>query len=448
MSTILAIKGRTIFDSRGFPTVEADCVTELGTFRGCAPSGASTGIFEALELRDKKANEFHGKGVSQAVRNVNEIIGPALIGKNVLAQREIDEYMVQVLDGQKTEHGWTKSKLGANAILAVSMAVCRAAAAASKLPLYEYLATLAGRKGAIVLPTPFFNVLNGGEHSGAPIVFQEFMIAPVGATNFAEAMRMGSETFHHLRTLIKKKFGIGQLGAGDEGGFAPDISSPEEALDLIVAAIDAAGYNGKIKIAMDVAASEFAVEEENKPTAYDLGKKLRARGMNDTLGVISGTQLLEKYTSLVEKYPIISIEDPYEQQDVSAWQSIQSHLGGKYQIVADDATVTNPPRVKRAIDEKWANCLLTKVNQIGSITESIDAVVMAQNAGWGIMVSHRSGETEDNFISDFAVGLSCRQIKSGAPCRSERLSKYNQLLRIEEELGIRAQYAGAALTPK
>lgn len=256
---------------------------------------------------------------------------------------------------------------------------------------------------------------------------------------------MGSETFHHLKALIKKQFGMGAVGAGDEGGFAPDVSSPEAALDLIVAAIDKAGYTGRVKIAMDVAASEFAVEAEGAATSYDLGKKQRARGDAAPLPVTSGEAMVDLYAALAAKYPIVSIEDPFEQQDSGRWRAITARMGATNQIVADDSTVTNPPRVRRAIDERWATCLLTKVNQIGSISESIDAVVMAQEAGWGIMVSHRSGETEDAFIADFAVGLSCKQIKSGAPCRSERLAKYNQLLRIEEQLGAAAKFASFAV---
>jgi len=444
MASILSIKARQIFDSRGNPTVEAELTTEHGKFLGVAPSGASTGIFEALELRDG-GKDYMGKGVHTAVKNVNTIIAPALIGKDVTKQRELDDFMVQTLDGSKNENGWTKSKLGANAILAVSIAICRAAAVATKTPLYAYLATLAGRKAeeACVLPIPFLNVLNGGEHSGAPIVFQEFMIAPVGASSFTEAMKMGSETFHALKALIKKRYGLGATGVGDEGGFAPDLHDAREALDLLVEAIRTAGYEGKVKIAMDVAASEFAVEAEGKPTCYDLGKKVRARGGGEGEGVKSGEELLELYAALAEKYPIVSIEDPFEQQDSGRWVAITARMGEAVQIVGDDATVTNPLRVKRAIDEKWCNALLTKVNQIGSVTESIDAVLMSQRAGWGIMASHRSGETEDTFIADLAVGLTCKQIKSGAPCRSERLAKYNQLLRIEEELGARAVYAGA-----
>jgi len=445
--TIARIVGRQIFDSRGQPTVEAELTTSDGRrFLGVSPSGASTGIFEALELRDG-GSAYHGKGVSRAVAHVNDVLAPALVGKSVLAQRAADDEMVRELDGSHGANGWTKAKLGANAILAVSMALCRAGAHAAGLPLYAYIAELAGRPAAsaTTLPVPFFNVLNGGEHSGAPIAMQEFMIAPVGAASFAEAMRMGSETYHHLKALIKKKFGVGAVGVGDEGGFAPDaIATPEAALDLIVAAIDAAGYTGRVKIALDVAASEFSVDAPGGgPPAYDLGKKQRARGDAAALPVCSGEAMLDLYARLAAAYPIVSIEDPFEQQDATRWQAITARLGADHQIVADDATVTNPPRVRMAIDGKWANALLTKVNQIGSISESIDAVLMAQAAGWGIMVSHRSGETEDCFIADFAVALTCKQIKSGAPCRSERLAKYNQLLRIEEALGPAAVYAGA-----
>jgi len=343
-TTITAVKARQIFDSRGNPTVEVDVTTQLGVFRAAVPSGASTGIYEALEMRDGDKTKYMGKGVSMAVSNVNTIIGPALIGRNPEDQKAIDDFMVQELDGSKTENGWTKSKLGANAILGVSMAVCRAGAAAAKLPLYAYIAKLAGRKPeeTTTLPVPFFNVLNAGEHSGAPLVFQEFMIAPVGASSFAEAMRFGSEIYHHLKTAIKAKYGVGATGVGDEGGFAPDLHDPVQALDLLVEAIKAAGHEGKVKIGMDVAASEFCSEE--KPAVYDLNKKSKIAG-----GKKTGPELLAVYKELVAKYPIISIEDGFDQDDWSQWKAITASCGAEgLQVVGDDLLVTNPVRVARA----------------------------------------------------------------------------------------------------
>jgi len=437
-TTIQAIKARMIFDSRGNPTVEVDCVTGQGTYRAAVPSGASTGIYEALELRDG-GKEYMGKGVSKAISNVNTIIAPALIGKSVTDQKSIDDFMVQTLDGSKSENGWTKSKLGANAILGVSMAICRAGAAAAKLPLYKYIAKLAGKPidSTFSLPVPFFNVINGGEHAGNGLAFQEFMIAPVGASTFAEAMKMGSECYHNLKSVVKKKYGVDSTNVGDEGGFAPNISDANEGLELLTEAIAKAGYTGKVKIAMDVAASEFA--SEAKPPSYDLKKKVTP---NDGSGVLSGEQLQAVYEGYASKYPIVSIEDPFEQDDWSHTKSLTKAIGTNVQIVGDDILVTNPVRVKRAIDDGTCNALLLKVNQIGSVTESIEAVLMAQAAGWGVMASHRSGETEDTFIADLAVGLGTKQIKTGAPCRSERLAKYNQLLRIEEELGSSALFPG------
>ncbi len=409
--------------------------TGQGLFRAAVPSGASTGIYEALELRDGGA-AWMGKGVLKAVDNVNSIIGPAIVGKDAADQKAIDDFMVQTLDGSKTENGWAKSKLGANAILGVSMAVCRAGAAAAGLPLYRYIAKLGGKDphGSFVLPMPFFNIINGGEHAGNALAFQEFMIAPVGATSFTEAMRIASEVYHNLKSVIKKKYGQDAVNVGDEGGFAPNVSSAEDGLELVVMAIEKAGYTGKVKIAMDVAASEFFTEDKR----YDLMKK-KAPGT----GVLSGPELQALYESFCAKYPIVSIEDPFEQDDWENTQSLTTKLGATHQIVGDDILVTNPVRVARAIESKTCNALLLKVNQIGSITEAVEAVVMAQKAGWGVMASHRSGETEDTFIADLAVGLGTKQIKTGAPCRSERLAKYNQLLRIEEELGASASFPGA-----
>jgi len=357
---------------------------------------------------------------------------------DVTQQRAIDDRMVKELDGTQNEWGWCKKKLGANAILGVSLAVARAGASAHSIPLYQHIANLAGKK-EYVLPVPAFNIINGGSHAGNKLAFQEFMILPVGASSFTEAMRMGSEVYHHLKAVIKKKYGLDATNVGDEGGFAPNVSGAREALDLIVVAIEKSGYTGKIRIAMDVAASEFYVAEGPK---YDLQFKLPA-DQNDGSSRITTEQLLTEYEELVRDYHIISIEDPFEQDHFSAWSKITQHLGKGTQIVGDDLLVTNPTRVKAAIEQGLCNALLLKVNQIGSVTESIEAVLMAQKAGWGVMTSHRSGETEDNFIADLAVGLSTGQIKTGAPCRSERLSKYNQLLRIEEQLGAKAKYAGA-----
>jgi enolase len=428
------------------PLHQVDVTTGDGVFRAACPSGASTGIYEALELRDG-GSPYMGKGVSKALANIHDVLAPALIGKDASAQRELDDLMVKTLDGSKNEYGWAKSNLGANAILPVSMALARAGAAAAKLPLYAYIATLAGRapESACVLPIPAFNVINGGEHAGNQLAMQEFMILPVGAASFSEAMRMGSEVYHNLKSLLKKKYGQDSVNVGDEGGFAPNISSAEEGLDLLVAAIDKAGYSGKVVIGMDVAASEFATGAS--PQAYDLGKKSAEPGGK---GIITGEALLALYARLAAKYPIVSIEDGFEQDDFERWAALTASklptpLNGTMQVVGDDLLVTNPTRIARCIDNGACNALLLKVNQIGSLTESIQAVLDAQAAGWRVMASHRSGETEDSFIADLAVGLSTMQIKTGAPCRSERLAKYNQLLRIEQELGARAVYPGASV---
>ncbi|KAM1368419.1 hypothetical protein PS1_001753 [Malus domestica] len=431
MATIKLVKARQIFDSRGNPTVEVDVTLSDGTYaRAAVPSGASTGIYEALELRDGGSN-YLGKGVLKAVENVNSIIGPALIGKDPTEQTKIDNYMVQQLDGTVNEWGWCKQKLGANAILAVSLAVCKAGALVNKIPLYKHIANLAGNK-TLVLPVPAFNVINGGSHAGNKLAMQEFMILPVGASCFKEAMKMGVEVYHHLKAVIKKKYGQDATNVGDEGGFAPNIQENKEGLELLKTAIAQAGYTGKVVIGMDVAASEFY---DNKDKTYDLNFK---EEKNDGSQKISGDSLKNVYKSFVAEYPIVSIEDPFDQDDWEHYAKMTAEIGEKVQIVGDDLL-----RVKKAINEKSCNALLLKVNQIGSVTESIEAVKMSKRAGWGVMTSHRSGETEDTFIADLAVGLSTGQIKTGAPCRSERLAKYNQLLRIEEELGSAAIYAGA-----
>jgi len=343
---------------------------------------------------------------------------------------------VKELDGSKNEWGFCKSVLGANAILGVSLAICRAGAAAKGVPLYQHIADLAGNKD-IVLPVPAFNIINGGSHAGNALAMQEFMILPIGATSFCEAMQMGSEVYHHLKKIIKKTYGQDAVNVGDEGGFAPNISNNKEGLDLVTKAISAAGYTGKVMIGMDVAASEFFTEDKK----YDLNFKNKP---NDGSQVRTSDELIDLYKDFVQNYPIVSIEDPFDQDDWKAWDKITAELGGHQQIVGDDLLVTNPNRIAKAIKDKSCNALLLKVNQIGTVTESIEAVQMAKRADWGVMTSHRSGETEDTFIADLAVGLSTGQIKTGAPCRSERLAKYNQLLRIEEELGDKAKYAGSS----
>ncbi|KAJ0964161.1 hypothetical protein J5N97_029283 [Dioscorea zingiberensis] len=436
MATIDCIKARQVFDSRGNPTVEVDVRLKNGTLaRAAVPSGASTGVYEALELRDG-GSDYLGKGVLKAVENVNKIIGPALIGKDPTEQVQIDNFMVQQLDGTSNEWGWCKQKLGANAILAVSLAVCKAGAMVKNIPLYQHIANLAGNK-TLILPVPAFNVINGGSHAGNKLAMQEFMILPVGASSFKEAMKMGVEVYHHLKGVIKKKYGQDATNVGDEGGFAPNIQENKEGLELLKTAIAKAGYTGKVVIGMDVAASEFY---NDKDKTYDLNFK---EENNDGSQKISGDKLKDLYKSFVSEYPIVSIEDPFDQDDWTHYAKMTAEVGELVQIVGDDLLVTNPTRVAKAIKEKTCNALLLKVNQIGSVTESIEAVKMSKQAGWGVMASHRSGETEDTFIADLSVGLATGQIKTGAPCRSERLAKYNQLLRIEEELGDAAVYAGA-----
>uniref|UniRef100_A0A8D8TA59 Enolase n=1 Tax=Cacopsylla melanoneura TaxID=428564 RepID=A0A8D8TA59_9HEMI len=424
---ISKIHARQIFDSRGNPTVEVDLTTELGLFRAAVPSGASTGIYEALELRDNVKSDYHGKGVLKAVGFINNDIAPALLKETfeVTQQKEIDEFMLK-LDG--TEN---KSKFGANAILGVSLAVAKAGAAKKGVPLYKHIADLAGNS-KIILPVPAFNVINGGSHAGNKLAMQEFMILPTGASSFTEAMKIGSEVYHHLKKVINTKFGLDATAVGDEGGFAPNILDNKEGLRLIVEAIEKAGYTGKVEIGMDVAASEFFREGQ-----YDLDFK---NPNSDKSQWLSADKLTALYQEFIKEYPIISIEDPFDQDDWAAWSGITAQT--TIQIVGDDLTVTNPKRIATAVEKKACNCLLLKVNQIGSVTESIQAHLLAKQNGWGTMVSHRSGETEDNFIADLVVGLSTGQIKTGAPCRSERLAKYNQILRIEEELGANALFAG------
>ncbi|XP_022909639.1 enolase-like [Onthophagus taurus] len=427
---IKSIFARQIFDSRGNPTVEVDLITELGLFRAAVPSGASTGIYEALELRDEDPGKYHGRSVFKAISNINDEIAPALLKENFCEtnQRDIDEFLIQ-LDGTEK-----KSRLGANAILAVSLAVLKAGAGKRGVPLYRHIADLAKNK-TLILPVPAFNVINGGSHAGNKLAFQEFMILPTGASSFAEAMQMGMEVYHHLKNIIKTKYGLDATAVGDEGGFAPNIAQPKDVLNLLKDAIAKAGYTGRVEIGMDVAASEFFMKGKynmdfKNPKATDAGKYLPSAKLKDL------------YKDLLKTFPIVSIEDPFDQDDFDAWNAFTAETS--IQIVGDDLTVTNKDRIKMAIDREACNCLLLKVNQIGTFSESLDAFQAAKEAGWGTMVSHRSGETEDTIIADLVVGLSTGQIKTGAPCRSERTCKYNQILRIEEELGPMAKYAGAA----
>ena len=436
-STIASVKAREIIDSRGNPTVEADVILTNGqVFSAAVPSGASTGVYEALELRDKDPKRYNGKGCLAAVANVNNIISPALKGMDCTKQVQIDNKMVQELDGTKNGWGWCKEKLGANAILAVSLATARAGAASSKVPLYHYIAQLAGKPtNKFIMPVPSLNIINGGAHAGNSLEMQEFMILPTGATTFSEGIRLGAEVYHTLQSLLKKKFGLSAANVGDEGGFgAPQIRDENHTLEIITEALELSGHAGKIDIGLDVAASEF-FDPVNK--TYNFSQKT---GKNDR--ILTQDQTIELYKNLCDKYPLVTIEDPFDQDDFEAYIKMTKLMGDKVQIVGDDLLVTNPTRVQTGIDQKLCNALLLKVNQIGSVTESIEASNMSQAAGWGVMVSHRSGETEDNFIGDLVCGLGTGEIKSGAPCRSDRLAKYNQILRIEEELGNRAVYAG------
>jgi len=430
---IKSIVAREILDSRGNPTVEVDLTTQGGILaRAAVPSGASTGIHEACELRDGDKARYVGKGVLKAVASVNEKLAGELVNMDVREQAALDKKMMEI-DGTPN-----KSSLGANAILGISMAAAKAAASGKGVPLYKHIAELAGNAGEMTLPVPCFNVINGGSHAGNKLAFQEYFIIPVGATNFREAMRIGCECYHTLKGIIKKKFGGDATLIGDEGGFAPPCDA-REGVALIKEAIDKAGYGDKCAIGMDVAASEFKTEGKDE---YDLGTWYPEAEKDPSLKM-SGAQLGEFYASLCKDYNIITIEDPFDQDDWAAWTGMTANLGVPTQIVGDDLTVTNVERVKKAIDQKACNALLLKVNQIGTITESIDAVKLCKQNGWGVMCSHRSGETEDTTIADIAVGLCTGQIKTGAPCRSDRNAKYNQLMRIEDELGTDAKFAGA-----
>jgi len=423
MSYIAEIFARQILDSRGNPTVEVDVTTDDGAFgRAAVPSGASTGIHEAVELRDDDKKVYVGKGVLKAVENVNKTIAPELLGYDVADQTGIDQLMIE-LDG--TEN---KGKLGANALLAVSMAVAKAAAEEAALPLFRYI----GGTNAVTIPVPMMNILNGGAHADNKIDFQEFMVMPVGASSFSEGLRWGVEIFHALKSVLKKK-GY-STNVGDEGGFAPNIQSNEEAIETVLLAIDAAGYKAgsQIFIAMDAANSEL----------YKNGKYVFHKSDGKTM---TSEELVKYWTSWVAQYPIISIEDGMAEDDWDGWKMLTEAVGEKVQLVGDDLFVTNVTRLKQGIDKKIANGLLVKVNQIGTVTETINAVTMAQHAGYNTIMSHRSGETEDTTIADLAVALNCGQIKTGSASRTDRMAKYNQLIRIEEQLGGSAYYPGNKL---
>mgnify|MGYP004458968271 FL=1 len=425
MTAIVDIHAREILDSRGNPTVEVDVLLESGAFgRAAVPSGASTGIHEAVELRDGDKSRYSGKGVLKAVENVNTVIADAIIGMEAENQNEIDEAMI-ALDG--TEN---KGKLGANAILGVSLAVAKAAAEEAGLPLYRYI----GGTFAHVLPVPMMNILNGGKHADNPIDIQEFMIAPIGAKTMAEAVRMGAEVFHALKKELKSA-GL-NTNVGDEGGFAPELKTAEEALSYIVKAIESAGYKPgeDVRIAIDAASSEF----------YENGKyEMKGEGKSFT-----SAEIVEYYANLVEKFPIFSIEDGMAEDDWEGWKMLTDKLGSKIQLVGDDLFVTNPKRLAMGIEKGVANSILVKVNQIGTLTESLAAIELAHKNGYTAVVSHRSGETEDSTIADIVVATNAGQIKTGSLSRSDRIAKYNQLIRIEEELGDVATYAGKSILKK
>ena len=423
MAKIVDIKGREVLDSRGNPTVEADVLLDNGIIgSACAPSGASTGSREALELRDGDKSRYLGKGVLKAVANINGPIRDLLLGKDPADQKALDRAMIE-LDG--TEN---KAKLGANAILAVSLAAAKAAAQDQDLPLYAHIANLNGTPGQYSMPVPMMNIINGGEHADNNVDIQEFMVQPVGAKTFSDALRMGTEIFHHLKAVLKAR-GL-NTAVGDEGGFAPNLASNEDALSAIAEAIANAGYTlgTDVTLALDCAASEFY--EDGKYNLSGEGKSFDAAGFADYL------------KGLTERFPIISIEDGLDESDWAGWKILTDKIGDKVQLVGDDLFVTNTKILKEGIDKKIANSILIKFNQIGTLTETLEAIQMAKAAGYTAVISHRSGETEDSTIADLAVGTAAGQIKTGSLCRSDRVSKYNQLLRIEEQLGSKAVYRG------
>jgi enolase len=425
-TTIVDVMAREILDSRGNPTVEVDVLLDDGSFgRAAVPSGASTGAYEAIELRDTKAKRYMGKGVTKAVKNVNEVIGPEVVGIDATQQEELDSLMIE-LDGTPN-----KAKFGANAILGVSLAAAKAAADSAQLPLYRYL----GGCNANILPVPMMNILNGGKHSDNNVDFQEFMIMPIGAKNFPLALQMGAEVFHTLKSVLAKK-GYA-TSVGDEGGFAPMLKSNEEALEVIMTAIKKAGYKaGKdIAIALDPAATEMF---DSKTKSYRFFKSSPKKK-------ISCDALIAHWAKWVDKYPIVSIEDGLAEDDWAGWSKLTKKLGDKIQLVGDDLFVTNTKRLAKGIKLNSANSILIKLNQIGTLTETFEAINMARKAGWTAVISHRSGETEDSTIADLAVATGVGQIKTGSLCRTDRICKYNQLLRISEDLGSAAQYSGANL---
>ena len=424
---IKSVHGREVLDSRGNPTVEVDLTLDSGvTGRAAVPSGASTGEREALELRDGDGKRFLGKGVTRAVANINGEISSALSGRDA-DQASLDRFMIE-LDGTAT-----KERLGANATLGVSMALARAVAAGSNVPLYTHIAKLFGEDGSLTLPVPMMNILNGGAHADSSVDFQEFMVMPVAASSFAEGLRAGVEIFHALRSILKKK-GY-STGVGDEGGFAPSLKSNREALDVVLEAVSKAGYAaGKdIYIALDVAASELWNDETKSYVFKKSGEKTR-----------TSDEMVRLYEEWVREYPIVSIEDGLAENDWNGWSALTAALGARVQLVGDDLFVTNPEILQRGISQGVANAILIKLNQIGTVSETLDAVKMAKGAGYAVVISHRSGETEDTTIADLAVGTAAGQIKTGSASRSDRVAKYNQLLRIEEQLGARARYAGKA----
>jgi enolase len=417
MSKTMKIRSREILDSRGNPTVEADVFTNGGLSRASVPSGASTGKYEAFELRDG-GRRYLGKGVLKAVSNVNDVIAKKIVGQDCTKQKEVDELMIE-LDGTLN-----KSNLGANAILAVSMAVCKAGALESNLPLYEYIAKLAGSRGE-TLPIPQMNVINGGMHAGIANDFQEHLIIPFGAKSFSDALRMCSETYHTLKKNLKERFGNSAIQVGDEGGFVPPLKSVDERLKFISEAIEELGYTKEFALAIDAAASEF----------YDKGR------YNIMEKEFSSAELTDFYSEMCEKFRVISIEDGLSEDDWAGWTKLKTELGKKIQIVGDDLLVTNVERIRKAIKLGACNALLLKLNQIGTVTEALEAFKLAREARWNVIVSHRSGSTEETFFADLVVGLDAGQFKYGAPARSERTCNYNQLLRIEEELGGKAKYS-------
>jgi enolase len=416
---ISKIRAREVLDSRGNPTVEVEVATEGGSLgRASVPSGASRGMFETVELRDG-GRRYHGKGVLRAVASVMEVITPRLIGLDVRRQRHIDQVMIE-LDGTQN-----KSRLGGNAILGVSLACVKAAATSEGVQLYEQV----GGGGSNLLPIPFFNIINGGEHAGNQLEFQEFMVVPTGAETFSEALRMGSEAYHELKRQLQSAYGKAAINIGDEGGFSPPMSRPEEALDAIYQAVEEVGYGGVVDLAMDVAATTF----------YKPGRGYAVDGRR-----LDSGELIDYYSELVAAYPLVSLEDPLHEEDFKGFAEATKTL--PIQILGDDIFVTNTDRLKRGIEMGAANALLWKVNQVGTLTESLDAAELAERSGYAVQASHRSGETEDTFVADLAVAIGCGQIKAGAPCRGERTAKYNRLLRIEERLGSGARYPKGLLS--